>query len=166
MSSVANIGTNGLRVRGSEVVTTAIKGNGTLVKIPFTPGKTTATQLDKQGFIYDRWSLNSCTIKFIGTGSVTSGWRLAMGVDYSTASSSATVDQIAALNPHRIGPAYKTYAIRQTRAAMPAKYLLTNGTGAGSVLFTILLAVSGGTDTDLPGSLEITYDIDLSYPHA
>lgn len=166
VSSVANIGANGLRVRGSEISTTAPKGDAKVVTITFSPGKTGCAQLDKQGGIFDRWTLNSCTIKYIGTASVTSGFTVYVGLDYGAIPSTMyTYDKIPALNPHRVGPAYKTFSIRQNKSAMPTKYLACNSTGGGAAVFHIVVAVTGGTSTDAPGYIEITYDIDLSYPH-
>lgn len=147
-----------IRLRDTEV-TNVPKA---LTKLEFCPGKTSLPRLDYEAAKFARWRVISVSVKYSPTCSYTTDGAVVYGIISGPPDSAIkTPSDVLKLRPFQAHSAWKTSRIVIPRNIQAQTFLYTSGSSPDHTAFTIYYA---GPD-DNKGMLQITYDVELSFPN-
>lgn len=150
----------GVRIRDTEVL--AIKPG--FQYVTFCPSKTGLPRLDREGDKFTRWKLHSVSITFKATAPTTETGDFAFGIlpgPYNKAIKDKAT--ILTLRPFKLGALWKSESISVGKAIMPQPFLYTDAADDRDCAAFCVYYIQ--SDNKTTGCLQISYDVQLSYPN-
>lgn len=151
----------GGRLRNTEILSIAEVKKLQVLK--FNPGKTGLPLLDAEAAKFTRYKFFSCSVSFKATAStMTSGemvWGIAPGPALSEVKAKADVLK---LRPFQIGAVWKSTSLTVGKQITPQPYLYCNEDSRDGVAFCVYVWQDS---TEVSGVLQVTYDVEFSYPN-